>query len=140
MILSPNYNGGPADWRDVMIVGFLRDIDPPTGDPIESVVNFPLQDFDEEYTIPDGKVLVIEHVFQDLEQDSDDDETRILYVPEMTQLGYFMKETLDTGEDLHYGYPRPVRIVGGPGASVGILTQPGVDWKDLWVFGYLRDM
>ena len=134
------YKNDQVDWRDVAIIGYLRDVPATSTRGLSDVVNIVLYDNQGTFTVPDGKVLVIEHLVGSIEDSMFPDVIQVMYHPPLSITSQFMQETLETNGTWHFGYSTPKRIVGGNDARVEIIHTETTDWQILWVFGYLLDV
>jgi hypothetical protein len=96
-----------------------------------------LHDSSNSYTVPAGKVLIIEHFIWALEGDSTHQVISIRPNNDPAGVGDFLlKFSTDTPDS--YTPPRPIRLAAG--GIVMILYNPsGADWRDVLVIGLLVD-
>jgi len=101
-------------------------------------VNIVLHDGNTRYSVPAGKVLIIEHFIWALESDSTSQTISINPASRPSGVGSILLRFPSDAPD-SYAPPRPIRLVGGPGASVSILFSGGANWRDVMVVGLLVD-
>lgn len=130
------YKNDQVDWRDVAIIGYLRDVPATSTRGLSDVVNIVLYDNQGTFTVPDGKVLVIEHMIWALE--SNYTYQRVMIDLDAALTGSFQLKFESTNPD-SMSFARPFRIRGGGTAGVRIFASSATDWRDVAIFGYLRD-
>lgn len=106
---------------------------------IEDAVNIVLHDGNNSYIVPDGKVLVLEHIVWALESSSTHQTVTIKPAGVPAGVGSFQLKFSTTQPDMHT-FERPLRIVGDGAAGVSILNNSQVDWRDCALIGFLRDV
>ena len=101
-------------------------------------VNIVLHDSNTTYSVPAGKVLIIEHFIWALEADSTHQSVAITPANAPVGVGSFQLKFTALAPD-SWTYSRPIRVAGGSGADVHILKDDLVDWRDVMIVGLLVD-
>ncbi|MEN8254989.1 MAG: hypothetical protein ABFR33_05915 [Verrucomicrobiota bacterium] len=100
-------------------------------------VNILLYDDNSSYSIPAGKTLIIEHFIWALEADSTHQNVSIKPANHPVGMGSFLLKFSVTAPD-SWTPSRPIKIVGGSGATISILSG-AADWRDVMIVGMLVD-
>lgn len=105
---------------------------------VADTVNIVLNDTTGQYVVPDGKVLVVEHLVWALESDHTHQRVSIKPYNDPTGTGDFQLKFSTTAPDMH-SFDRPLRIKGDGFSGISIYKNSQVDWRDVCIFGFLRD-
>lgn len=101
-------------------------------------VNIVLHDANLSYSIPEGKVLQIEHFIWALEPDATHQTINIKPANDPSGVGDFQLKFTSEAPD-SWTPSRAIRIVGGSAASVSIINNGSADWRDVMIVGLLID-
>lgn len=101
-------------------------------------VNIVLHDSNTSYSVPSGKTLIIEHFIWALEGDATAQTVNVRPANKPGGVGDFLLK-FSTEEPDSWTPPRPIRLVGGSGASVSIIKSDFADWRNVMISGLLVD-
>lgn len=102
-------------------------------------MNIVLNDAVTSYSVPAGKTLIMENLIWALESDATAQTINIVPSPVTAGTGSFLLKFGSESPDI-WTPPRPLRLVGGPGARVSILfSAVGADWRNVMIMGLLVD-
>jgi len=101
-------------------------------------VNIVLNDAVTSYSVPAGKTLIMENFIWALESGTNAQTIIISPSPNPAATGSFQLRFGAESPDI-WTPPRPLRLVGGPGARVSILKTDFADWRNVLIMGLLVD-